>query len=152
MKVYLAGSFAFDDRNKSFTRKQILSNISQMLRKEGHEVFCPWEHTIPNAWDLPNRDWGMAVYGMDVTAIQNCDVVVMVSYGKKESNNGSAWECGFACGIGKKVVVVSATDDVESLMIVGGCTSHLSRISDLYNNDLDDIVSERMRTAENEVS
>ena len=152
MKVYLAGSFAFTDKGKSDSRKRILSNVASKLRGDGHDVFCPWENHIPNAWDLPNKEWGMAVYGMDVSEIQNCDVLIMLSYGKAESNNGSAWECGFAYGIGKKVIVVSMRNSVESLMVVGGCTAHLSCITNLYNHSLEDIISSKMRTAENEVS
>lgn len=152
MNIYLAGSFAFEDKEKSSTRKYILSNIATTLRQKGYDVFCPWEHAIHNAWDLPNRDWGMAVYGMDTVAIKNCDVLIMLSYGKAESNNGSAWECGFASGIGKKVIVVSMTKDTESLMIIGGCAAHLSCISDLYNCPVEEIIEKKMRTANNEVS
>ena len=70
---------------------------------------CPVEHSIPNAWDYPNDEWGLMVFESDINAINDADVLVLLSYGRKQTA-GSAWEAGYAFAMGKKVIVVEMND------------------------------------------
>lgn len=112
MKVYLAASLSTDKRNDMYRALEI-------LRDAGHDVYAPVEHTIPNAWDYPNNEWGLMVFTEDIQAIQNSDIVVLLSYGRL-STAGANWEAGFAYGIGKTVIVVEMTSDIQSLMVANG--------------------------------
>ena len=113
MKIYLASPF--------FNEKEILvyEEVIKKLRQK-HEVFVPREHVIENAWEMTNKDWGKAVYDMDVDAIRDCDVLVALNWGLY-SDSGTAWECGFACGIGKDVINLICDQEKEySVMMING--------------------------------
>lgn len=117
-RIYLASSMAPEYRD-------IIQKAAQILRDLKYEVYVPLEHTIPNAWDYPNNEWGLMVFTEDVSAIQDSYWVVLLNYGRKGTSptGGSAWEAGFAYGIGKKVVVVDMISDEKehtSLMIENG--------------------------------
>lgn len=118
MKVYLASPFFNDEENKYYEK------MIKMLRDEGHKVFVPKEHEIPNAWDLPNAIWGENVFAVDVLGIQKCDVVVVLNHGMY-SDSGTAWECGYAYALGKDVVNVLCGEGNFSLMMLNGCNTYI---------------------------
>ena len=96
MKIYLASPWFKNNERVMYTQ------ILQKMRSEGHEVYAPVEHEIPNAWDLSNADWGREVFNADINAIRECDEVWVLNFGMY-SDSGTAWECGFAYGLGKTV-------------------------------------------------
>lgn len=112
-KVYLASTFNLEKREN-------MQSAIEILRNAGLEVYAPVEHQIHNAWDYPNTEWGLMVFENDIAAIQNCDIVVVLSYGRTEDTSGVTWEAGFAFGIGKKVIIVEMTDNIMSLMVANG--------------------------------
>lgn len=57
-KVYLASSFAYEDRAKTEQRKQVMSEVSKYLESKHMEVYNPSALKIPNAWDYSMWDWG----------------------------------------------------------------------------------------------
>jgi nucleoside 2-deoxyribosyltransferase len=118
MKVYLASPFFNDEENKYYEK------MIKMLRDEGHKVFVPKEHEIPNAWDLPNAVWGESVFAVDILGIQKCDVVVVLNHGMY-SDSGTAWECGYAYALGKDVVNVLCGEGNYSLMMLNGCNTYV---------------------------
>lgn len=118
MKVYLASPFFNDEENKYYEK------MIKMLRDEGHKVFVPKEHEIPNAWDLPNAVWGENVFAVDILGIQKCDVVVVLNHGMY-SDSGTAWECGYAYALGKDVVNVLCGEGNYSLMMLNGCNTYV---------------------------
>lgn len=118
MKVYLASPFFNDEENKYYEK------MIKMLRDEGHKVFVPKEHEIPNAWDLPNALWGESVFAVDILGIQKCDVVVVLNHGMY-SDSGTAWECGYAYALGKDVVNVLCGEGNFSLMMLNGCNTYI---------------------------
>jgi nucleoside 2-deoxyribosyltransferase len=118
MKVYLASPFFNDEENKYYEK------MIKMLRDEGHKVFVPKEHEIPNGWDLPNAVWGESVFAVDILGIQKCDVVVVLNHGMY-SDSGTAWECGYAYALGKDVVNVLCGEGNYSLMMLNGCNTYV---------------------------
>jgi len=151
MKIYLAASFAYAEKNKSQKAQEVINLVAQRLREIGHEVFVPHEHKLPNAWDLTNHNWGIAVYGMDVDALNESDMVVALSCGKQHNQDGFAWECGFACGQGKKVLLVSLFPTmVESIMVTSAAYCWFKNCDELFNYDF--LKMPQIITAENEVS
>lgn len=113
MKIYLASPL--------FTEyeKQEVTQVAASLRSIGHEVYVPMEHQIENAWDYSNSEWARMVFEEDVKAIQECDEVWCIYYGLY-SDSGTAWECGFAYGIGKPVHLIDRSGTEVSLMVVQG--------------------------------
>ena len=129
MKVYLASPFFHAE-------EQVMYNEAiRILRGQGLNVFVPREHTIPDGWDMPNHVWGESVFSVDYLALTQCDVVVVLNFGMY-SDSGTAWECGCAYALGKKVVnVLCGSDDTEySLMMVNGTTATVSLGEFLYNS------------------
>lgn len=120
MKIYLAGAFF------NIEERTTISFLADKLRKQGHDVYVPMEHAIPNAWDLTNQAWGKAVFEEDVVAIKACDIMLAV-YNGMNSDTGTVWEIGFAYGIEKPVITVHKYDTrtVASIMVWNGCTLNI---------------------------
>lgn len=128
-RIYIASPF-FKENNRENALK-----ATEILRQRGQEVYLPLEHKIINAWDYPNYQWGKMVFDNDVKAINNCDIVVVLSYGR-ESTAGTNWEAGYAWGIGKNVIVVEMPEvKLMSLMLANGRIATLKGIDALktYN-------------------
>lgn len=134
MKVYLAGSFAYKDEEKTKTHQRQLEWAAHLLKEKGLDVYLPQELHIHNAWDYTPAEWGLMVFTHDVIEIDKADVLVMLSWGK-ENNAGAAWEVGYAFGTGKKVVVVGLTDEVESAMILHGSYAQVKGMIGLEQYD-----------------
>lgn len=116
MKIYLASPL-FTEYEKDQVRE-----VAAILRRWGHDVYVPMEHQIPDAWHLPNAEWGKRVFEEDVKAIDECDCMYVLYYGLY-SDSGTAWEQGYAYAKGKKVTVLNKGNAAEvSLMIVNGQT------------------------------
>lgn len=124
-KVYLAGPF--------FTKEErrIVEEAANYFRTyHDFEVFVPMEHKIPNGEALPNHTWARKVFWQDVEAINNCDMVVVLE-DRLTGDTGTAWECGYAFGIGKEIRVYKVQPDgVKSLMIVNSAQNHLSYVNE----------------------
>lgn len=115
--IYLASPF-FNETELAYYREAIAA-----LRDAGHNVYVPQEHTIEGAWDMSNEMWAKYVFEDDVTAINNCDVVVALNFGMY-SDSGTAWECGYARALGKAVVQVlcGAQNTAYSMMMISSAT------------------------------
>ena len=130
-KIYLASPW-FNDKERVMYR-----GILDKMRKEGHEVYAPIEHEVPNAWEISNEEWARAVFNADVEAIRNCDEVWVLNFGMY-SDSGTAWECGFAYGTGKTVrqlVYGMGEDKTYSLMMINGCEEWDFMLNYLGNSD-----------------
>lgn len=146
-KIYLASSMAPEYRD-------IIQSAAKILRDLKYEVYVPLEHTIPNAWDYPNNEWGLMVFTEDVSAIQDSSWVVLLNYGRNGTSptGGSAWEAGFAYGIGKRVVVVDMIKNKSehtSLMIENGRYATVDGLDEMKtffeNGGLEDPVKYRTK-------
>ena len=131
MKIYLASPWFKNNERVMY------SQILNKMREQGHEVYAPIEHEIPNAWDLSNAEWGRQVFFTDIQAIQDCDEVWVLNFGMY-SDSGTAWECGYAYGIGKTVrqlVYGFGEDKTYSLMMINGCEEYDLMGNYLFNRD-----------------
>ena len=98
-KIYLASPF-FDATECHYYHRAI-----EALRSAGYEVYVPQEHSIEGGWEMPNEEWARRVFAEDVDAIRTSDVVMILNFGMY-SDSGTAWECGYAKGLGTAVVQV----------------------------------------------
>lgn len=139
-KIYLAASLSQDKRETT-------EKVRQILLKKGFDVYNPVDNFIPNAWDYPNTEWGLMVFTNDITAINNSDIVVAVSYGRINDTGGTCWEIGYAFGIGKKVIVVEMDQSVPiSLMIANGSYARVSGLSGIEEYDFGTMPRSRTNT------
>ena len=131
MKIYLASPWFKNNERVMY------SQILNKMREQGHDVYAPIEHEIPNAWDLSNAEWGRQVFFADIQAIQECDEVWVLNFGMY-SDSGTAWECGYAYGIGKTIrqlVYGFGEDKTYSLMMINGCEEYDLMGNYLFNRD-----------------
>lgn len=138
MKIYLATPLSLDKRED-------MEKAARILYTSGHDVYCPVDLKIPNAWDYPNNEWGLMVFQSDINAINNADIVVMLSYGRM-STAGANWEAGYAFGIGKKIIVVEMTNEIMSLMVANGRYATVKGLEGLKNYDWDKMPKTRTDT------
>ena len=130
MNIYLAGPC--DKENRS-----IMVNAAKIIRNcdDNIELYCPFELKIENAWDYPQEEWAQMVFDKDVEAIDNCDVMILISLGRV-SSAGTNWEQGYAYAKGKKIIVFQITDTPTSLMTYCGCKCFLNTSRDQLAQDL----------------
>ncbi len=135
MKIYLAGSCDTENRYN-------MVQIAKIFREYGnHEVYCPWELKIENAWDMPQEEWARKVFEADIKAIQECDVFIMISHGR-ESTAGTNWENGYAYGLNKHIITIQITDKPTSLMTYSSASYfYICPLDDLHNKIVDIINS-----------
>ena len=107
IKIYLASSMESQFRDK-------IKQVADILRNTFRDVYVPMEHVVTNAWDYPNNEWSLMVFEDDLSAINNCDYVVFLNYGRKKTTAGCAWEAGYAFALGKKVFVVDMCEDINN--------------------------------------
>ena len=130
-KIYLASPWFKNNERVMY------HEILQKMRALGLTVYAPVEHEIENAWDLSNPEWGRKVFEADVKAIDDCDEVWVLNFGMY-SDSGTAWECGYAYGIGKTVrqlVYGFGEDKTYSLMMINGCEEYDLMGNYLFNRD-----------------
>ncbi len=115
--IYLASPFFYEEE------QEIYNKVISHLRSQGEEVFVPQEHKVENEWDISNEDWGNLVFGMDYQALVKCDEVIVLYWGMY-SDTGTAWECGAAFAMGKKITIVLCDiKSLQSLMVINGCNN-----------------------------
>lgn len=111
-----------------------MNTATDILREAGFEVYNPSEHVISHAWDYPNTEWGLMVFQADIQAIQDCDYVVVLSYGR-DSTAGTNWEAGYAYGLNKRIILVEMTDKPMSLLLANGRYATVRGLDGLKNYD-----------------
>lgn len=140
-KIYLASPFFSEEE------LTVYKEVIDILRKlKDVEVFVPMEHEIKNEMEMKNKVWANKVFETDRRALYESDYVFVLNFGMY-SDSGTAWEAGYAFGLGKKVFQVCCGENSDySLMMINGCT-HVITLEDLRkgilpnkDNRLDSIV------------
>lgn len=126
--IYLAAPF-FNEKEI-----EIYDRVIHLLRSMKLKVFVPREHEIPNAWELSNQEWAKQVFFADAVALSCSKRVVALNFGMY-SDSGTAWEMGYALGLGIPVTQVLCGGDnaVYSLMTIGSAHN----VCDLGNFSID---------------
>ena len=106
-----------------------MQTIASILRKNGYDVYCPFELKIENAWDMSQEDWAKKVFDADIRALNDCDIFLMITPGRN-STAGTNWEQGYAYAKGKRIIVLQYTDDTTSLMTFCGATKFFNCTED----------------------
>ena len=141
LSIYLAGPL-FNIAEREFNRI-----LAQALRADGHHVFMPQEHEQRNA--------GAAdIYRRDLAALERAELVLANMDGP-DPDSGTCWECGYAVGKGKNVVVFRtdfrAGDDPRqapyNLMLKCSASDDIYR-PELANDELQGLIDEIRRRLE----
>lgn len=120
--VYLAGPF-FDD-----TEIQNIEYAEKVLSEKGLSYFSPLRYTGKNEYGT--SEWAYEIFETDKAEIEKADVVVALNYGNY-SDSGTAWECGYAAGIGKPVILVHTDRNGNSNLMM-----HCGATTNIYLDDL----------------
>lgn len=118
MKIYLAGPCDTENRT-------MMVQIARYLREKEQEVYCPWELKIEDAWDISQEEWAKKVFEADVAAIDNSDMVLIISLGRV-STAGTNWEQGYAYAKGIHTHVIQVNNNSTSLMTYWGCDNFIN--------------------------
>ena len=116
IKVYVA-SPCFNKEEK----EKLEMYEKYWAKYENYEFYFPFKQKVPNAWKYTESQWAKRVFKADIKAIKKCKEVWVLNYGLY-SDSGTAWEAGYAYGLGKKVknFLVNKEEDIYSLMLING--------------------------------
>lgn len=122
-KIYLAAPIV----NIPDEWKTRIEEVYRMLDCIFYDVYYPAKHGVPNAWGMSMEEWSKCIFALDVVAINNSDWVVVCDFGR-ENTAGTAWEAGYAFGVGKKILVIKMAEDGKnySVMMNGGSSNSIS--------------------------
>lgn len=128
IKVYFAAPIVgVTDKAKEEINE--IRRTFEILAEDGKLSFYdPKAHGVPNAWGMSISEWARCIFALDVVAIDNSDWVVVCDYGRK-GTAGTAWECGYAFGRGKKVLIIEMEEEETdySVMMRGCCANYISK-------------------------
>ena len=120
MNVYISGPFF---NKKERTNMEILKNYLKTNYPDNSYYF-PMDFKVPDAYDLPNKDWAKTIFEEDMLKLKHTDLVIVVYYGQY-SDSGTAFEVGYA--LSKKIsiyVLVVDKQETQSLMVLN-CTPYI---------------------------
>ena len=123
--VYVAASFAYEDREKTNKRKSEIEDVVSKINLKTN-FYLPHQLKIENAWDISLEEWSRKVFEEDLKALNESDLVIFISYGK-ENNSGSVWEVGYAYAKQIPIVMIKMTNGAESLMITNSVRAIIQR-------------------------
>ena len=123
--VYVAASFAYEDREKTNKRKSEIEDVVSKINLKTN-FYLPHQLKIENAWDISLEEWSRKVFEEDLRALNESDLVIFISYGK-ENNSGSVWEVGYAYRKQIPIVMIKMTDGAESLMLTNSVRAIIQR-------------------------
>lgn len=108
MRIYLASPFFNDKENECVTQAE------NILEGRGFEVYSPRKYECREG-EVGTTPWAEDIFQEDVRAIRESDVMVMLYHGNY-SDSGTAWECGFAYGIGKPAIAVTLGENANLMV------------------------------------
>lgn len=121
-KIYMAGPlFTWYDRDFNM-------RLAGVLRNHGYEVFLPQE-SEQNEENIEGRFQPRAIFASDIVGIAWADTI-LANLDGADVDSGTAWECGFAKGLGKKVLAYRL--DFRSIHRDTRVNLTLSESADIY--------------------
>ena len=118
-KIYVACSFAYEDKSKREKVEQEIDHIVSFIESAYpnlYDICVPHRYKVEHAWDLPLEVWAQDVFEYDMKELEDSNIVLFISFGK-ENNDGAAFEVGYAHSKKKKIIMIKMNDEVESAMI-----------------------------------
>ena len=137
-KIYLASPF-FNEYELECVKR-----AEEILFGRGFNVFSPRLNEVRDEITSKDAVWGMETFQNDRKFIDWADVVVMLYHGGY-SDSGTAWECGYAYGTNKPVVVVHVGKDKNNgsnLMVHEGSHTNIT-LDELESYDFEMMPSKR---------
>ena len=130
MKIYLAAPVVGNSpevQDQIQTVADILSayedkDLFHIKRKE-IDLYLPSQIKIPNAWGMTMQEWGHSVFTVDVLELDKADWVVVCDFGRNNTA-GTSWECGYAFGKGKKILIIRMPGTKEQSLMVSCCAAN----------------------------
>ena len=122
MTVYLASPF-FNNRERN-----IKAQVKAHLEQAGIAVIDPQGGGNPMSWEQNNNQWGRKIFKKDLDRIYKADKMIAIDWGLY-GDCGTAWEIGYAYGMGKRILVVVPDEKLytpHSLMVANGCDNFVS--------------------------
>lgn len=120
MNIYLASPF-FND-----TEIERVKKMAEILRAKGHDVFVPMEHQNKHL-EFGSYAWRKATWQSDVDAIDKSDAIYAIVSEGNYSDDGTAWEIGYAYAKEKPIVVFNEDgEEPVNLMISDSLTTYLT--------------------------
>ncbi len=121
MKIYLAGPL-FTTPEREFNVQ-----LAARLRTAGHEVWVPQENPA-------SERSARAIFLKDLSGLEWADGVVAIMDGA-DPDSGTCWECGYAFGKQKPVVLFRSdfrgtgdSDDMPyNAMLIGAADAHIEQ-------------------------
>lgn len=113
-RIYVAGPFFRPGERERLEKIRKLFTEDEFFTD--YELFFPMDHFILNGENMSNWDWANAVFNMDTKALENADIVLAV-YDKQYSDSGTAWELGYAYGLGIPVVLLCTDIKAENSLM-----------------------------------
>ena len=113
MRIYIAGPlFTQED-------KKINESFAVRLRSnKDNQVYLPQEYKVKDAEKMPNEDWAQKVNEHDMEMLKACDTVLAIVRGGKASDDGTAFEIGYAAALGKRIWIYADEREPISLMFL----------------------------------
>lgn len=112
MRIYLAGPLFTEED------KKINEYLAALLRSGGDKVYLPQEYKVNDADKLPNKDWAQKVNKHDMKMLEQCDMLIAIVRGGKASDDGTAFEIGYATALGKRIWIYADEREPISLMFL----------------------------------
>ena len=117
-KIYVAAPL-FTDKEKAFNEK-----VKNWLKHKFYTdyVFLPQEYASPKI-DKHNTIWAKDVFDHDTNAIYDADMICIVDNGDYHSDDGSAFEVGYAYAMNKEIIFISDSPELKKSLMIGNAVN-----------------------------
>ena len=113
-KIYVAAPL-FTNEEKIFNKK-----VQNWLKHKFHTdyVFLPQDY-VSSKIDKHNTIWARDVFDHDTNAIYDADMICIVDNGDYHSDDGSAFEVGYAYAMNKEIIFISDSPELKKSLMIG---------------------------------
>ena len=117
-KIYVAAPL-FTNEEKIFNKK-----VQNWLKHKFHTdyVFLPQDYVSPKV-DKHNTIWARDVFDHDTNAIYDADMICIVNNGDYRSDDGSAFEVGYAYAMNKEIISISDSPELKKSLMIGNAVN-----------------------------